>query len=39
MTMINHGSKHGIMQANMVLEEQRILYLDLKAAGRYCVPH
>ena len=30
----HHGGKHGIMQADMVLEESRVIYLDLKAARR-----
>ena len=30
----HHGGKHGNMQADMVLEELRVLHLDLKAARR-----
>jgi hypothetical protein len=30
----HHGGKHGIMQADLVLEQPRILHLDVKAAGR-----
>jgi hypothetical protein len=30
----HHGGKHGSIQVNMVLEEQRILHLDPKAAAR-----
>jgi hypothetical protein len=30
----HHGGKHGIMQADMVLEESRVIYLDLKAARK-----
>jgi hypothetical protein len=29
-----HGGNHGSIQADMVLEEQRVLYLDPKAAKR-----
>ena len=29
----HHGRKHGNVQADMVLEELRVLHLDLKAAG------
>jgi hypothetical protein len=29
-----HGGKHGGMQVDMALEEQRVLHLDLQAAGR-----
>ena len=29
----HHGRKYGSMQADMVLEEPRILHLDLKAAS------
>ena len=27
----HHGGKHGSVQADMVLEEQRVLHLDLQA--------
>lgn len=30
----HHGGKHGSVQADMVLEEPRVLCLDLKAARR-----
>ena len=30
----HHGGKCGSMQADIVLEELRVLYLDLKAARR-----
>jgi hypothetical protein len=29
-----HGRKHGSMQADMVLEEPRVVHLDLKTARR-----
>jgi hypothetical protein len=29
----HHGGKHGIFQADLVLEEPRVLHLYLKAAG------
>jgi len=29
----HHGRKHGSMQADMVLEEPRVLHLDLQASG------
>jgi hypothetical protein len=28
----HHDGKHGILQADLVLEELRVLHLDLKAA-------
>jgi hypothetical protein len=34
-----HGRKHGSMQADMVLEEPRVLPLDLQAAEGDCVSH
>lgn len=30
----HHGGKHGIVQADLVLEEPRVLHLDLKADRR-----
>jgi hypothetical protein len=30
----HHNGKHGSIQADMVLEEPRVLHLDLKAARR-----
>jgi hypothetical protein len=30
----HHGGNHGIMEADLVLEEPRVLHLDLKAARR-----
>jgi hypothetical protein len=30
----HHGGKHGNIQANMVLEELRVLHVDLKATRR-----
>jgi hypothetical protein len=30
----HHGGKHGSVQADMMLEELRVLLLDLKAARR-----
>jgi hypothetical protein len=35
----HHGGKTGSMQADMVLEEQRVLHLDLKATEGGCVAH
>jgi hypothetical protein len=35
----HHGKKHGSVQADMVLEELRLLHLDLQAAEEDCVPH
>jgi hypothetical protein len=34
----HHGRKYGSMQADLVLEEQRDLYLAPQAAGRVFVP-
>jgi len=31
----HHGRKYGSIQADMVLEEVRVLHLDLTAAKRY----
>lgn len=33
----HHGEKHGIMQTYLVLEELRVLYLDLRAAEGDCI--
>jgi hypothetical protein len=30
----HHGTKHGIVQTDLVLEKTRVLYLDPKAARR-----
>jgi hypothetical protein len=35
----HHGGKHGTVQADKVLEEQRVLHLDLQAVKRNCVVH
>jgi hypothetical protein len=34
----HHGRKHGSMQADVVLEEPRVLHLDPLATEK-CVPH
>ena len=34
----HHGRKHGSIQANMVLEDPRLLHLDLQAAEEDCLP-
>jgi hypothetical protein len=35
----HHDGKHDSVQADMVLEELRVLYPDPQAAGGDCVPH
>jgi hypothetical protein len=34
----HHGGKHGTVQADITLEELRLLHPDLKAAEEDCLP-